>query len=166
MQVKFNLINRFKVDEPDFFEPGFRTVVVENILLKTRFDVHLDEVSGEHTPTNEDLVSNGEKGKPDICCIGIHKLIHDGVFVDKFSLHDGAYTDESCLRGQLWSEWASMWKWNGFQPLDKIKEYFGAQVALYFAWLGFYTHMLIPASIFGIICLVYGWVMMYNSRAR
>lgn len=60
--------------------------MVENILLKTRFDVHLDEVSGEQTPVDDG--SNGEKGKPDICCIGIHKLIHDGVFVDKFSLHD------------------------------------------------------------------------------
>ncbi|XP_063707781.1 anoctamin-4-like [Culicoides brevitarsis] len=154
----------FNDDEPDFFKPGFRTVVVENILLKTRFDVRLDEVSGDTTPTNSPMDEHCEKGKPDICCVGIQKLIHDGVFVDRFSLHDGSHDDESTLRGQLWNEWASLWKWNGFQPLDKIKEYFGAQVALYFAWLGFYTHMLIPASIAGIICLAYGWSMMYKSR--
>lgn len=85
--LKLRFIHRFDDDEPDFFKPGFRTVVVENILLKTRFDVRLDEVSGEQTPTIEEL-TNGEKGKPDIFSIGIHKLIHDGVFVDKFSLHD------------------------------------------------------------------------------
>lgn len=91
MQIEHNLLYdyRFNDDEPDFFEPGFRTVVVENILLKTRFDVRLDELSGENTPLDEEVgTSSGEKGKPDICCVGIHKLIHDGVFVDKFSLHD------------------------------------------------------------------------------
>lgn len=42
------------------------------------------------------------------------------------------------------------------QPLDYIREYFGVQIAIYFAWLGFYTYMLIPASIFGVICFCYG----------
>lgn len=53
-------------------------------------------------------------------------------------------------------EWASVSKLIKFQPIDEIKDYFGAKFALYFAWLGFYTHMLIPASFIGIICLVYG----------
>ncbi|KAI8124169.1 Anoctamin-2 [Lucilia cuprina] len=48
------------------------------------------------------------------------------------------------------------------QPLDSIKEYFGAKVALYFAWLGFYTHMLIPVSIIGILFFIYGFVT-WNS---
>lgn len=44
-----------------------------------------------------------------------------------------------------------------FQPLDQIKSYFGVKFGLYFAWLGFYTLMLIPASIVGVLCTVYGW---------
>ncbi|EEB20526.1 conserved hypothetical protein [Pediculus humanus corporis] len=46
-----------------------------------------------------------------------------------------------------------------------IKDYFGVKYALYFAWLGFYTHMLIPASIVGLICFFfYGWITLnYNT---
>lgn len=89
-KLPYNVVNiyRFDDDQPDFFKPGFRAVVVENILLKTRFDVRLDEISGETTPTSDGATSNEDKGKPDICCVGIQKLIHDGVFVDRFSLHD------------------------------------------------------------------------------
>lgn len=42
------------------------------------------------------------------------------------------------------------------QPLDKIKEYFGTKVALYFAWMGFYSYMLIPLSILSIVYCLYG----------
>lgn len=42
-----------------------------------------------------------------------------------------------------------------FQPIDEIKDYFGVQFALYFAWLGFYTYMLLPASFVGILCVIY-----------
>lgn len=49
-----------------------------------------------------------------------------------------------------------------FQPIDEIKDYFGVKFALYFTWLGFYTHMLIPAAIIGLLCLIYG-VITVNS---
>ena len=42
------------------------------------------------------------------------------------------------------------------QPLDTVREYFGVNFAMYFAWLGFYTYMLIPASIVGLLCFFYG----------
>ena len=28
-----------------------------------------------------------------------------------------------------------------FQPIDAVRDYYGVKVALYFAWLGFYTSM-------------------------
>ncbi len=43
-----------------------------------------------------------------------------------------------------------------YQPIPAIKEYFGEKVALYFAWLGFYTTLLLPAAIVGFICFLYG----------
>jgi len=52
------------------------------------------------------------------------------------------------------------------QPLDYIKEYFGTKFGLYFAWLGFYTHMLIPAAVFGLICFFYGLATMYSNTHR
>ena len=42
------------------------------------------------------------------------------------------------------------------QPLDEIKVYFGEKVALYFAFIGFYTNWLIPFSIVGLVVMVYG----------
>lgn len=44
------------------------------------------------------------------------------------------------------------------QPLDQIKDYFGIKIALYFAWLGHYTDMLIPVSLFGMVSLIFGWI--------
>lgn len=37
-----------------------------------------------------------------------------------------------------------------------FRKYFGEKIGLYFAWLGVYTQMLIPASIVGIIVFLYG----------
>lgn len=57
-----------------------------------------------------------------------------------------------------------MKKWRKAQPLDEIKNYFGAQIALYYAWLGLYTKMLVLPSIIGVICIIYGWFKMDTSQ--
>ena len=75
-------------------------------------------------------------------------------------------------RKLLSQEWASLWKWYKFQPLDEIRcnrrrrnrlyklnvtsnwfsrDYFGVKLGFYFAWLGYYTVMLIPPSLVGTI---------------
>lgn len=38
----------------------------------------------------------------------------------------------------------------------QCRKYFGEKIGLYFAWLGVYTQMLIPASIVGVIVFLYG----------
>uniref|UniRef100_A0A8B9GZ81 Anoctamin n=1 Tax=Astyanax mexicanus TaxID=7994 RepID=A0A8B9GZ81_ASTMX len=43
-------------------------------------------------------------------------------------------------------------------PIGLIRKYFGEKIGLYFAWLGIYTQMLIPASIVGVIVFLYGCV--------
>jgi len=40
------------------------------------------------------------------------------------------------------------------------RKYFGEKIAIYFAWLGLYTTMLIPASIFGVAAFLYGLITM------
>lgn len=42
------------------------------------------------------------------------------------------------------------------QPLWLIRRYFGEKVALYFAWLGFYTKCLYAPAIVGLLCFMYG----------
>ena len=45
---------------------------------------------------------------------------------------------------------------NCLSNLDAVRDYFGVKVALYFAWLGFYTNLLIIPSIVGLLCFLYG----------
>jgi anoctamin-4 len=60
----------------------------------------------------------------------------------------------------LYLEWARPGRWYKKQPLWLIRKYFGDKIALYFAWLGFYTEMLIPAAVVGLLCFCYGLLSM------
>ncbi|XP_075923859.1 anoctamin-5-like, partial [Petromyzon marinus] len=59
-------------------------------------------------------------------------------------------------RNTLRREWARAGRSFKEQPLDLVRSYFGEQVGLYFAWLGFYTKMLIFAAIVGLISFFFG----------
>ena len=43
-----------------------------------------------------------------------------------------------------------------------LRDYYGERIALYFAWLEFYTLMLVPVSIIGIAIFIYG-VSLWNN---
>eukprot|EP00794_Sanderia_malayensis_P008843 gene8843-9791_t len=98
--------------------------------------------------------------------IGIDSLVHKGGFVAQYPLHDGRLhesTDEAQNdRHRLHNDWAQMKRIFKYQPIPAIKEYFGEKVALYFAWLGFYTMLLLPAAIVGFICFLYGVGSAFN----
>lgn len=49
---------------------------------------------------------------------------------------------------ELRNKW--VFSWIDYQPLDKICNYFGIKIALYFSWLGFYTQALIVPALLGI----------------
>ncbi|RXN09471.1 anoctamin-1-like isoform X4 [Labeo rohita] len=61
-------------------------------------------------------------------------------------------------RKLLYEEWASYSVFYKYQPIGLIRKYFGEKIGLYFAWLGIYTQMLIPASLVGVIVFLYGCV--------
>ena len=48
-----------------------------------------------------------------------------------------------------------------YQPIDEVRDYFGDEVALYFAWLGIYTRMLFPNTVFGL--LVFGVQVLWTD---
>nr|XP_033784024.1 anoctamin-1 isoform X2 [Geotrypetes seraphini] len=91
--------------------------------------------------------------------MGITSLLANGVYSAAYPLHDGDYEGENVElndRKLLCEEWASYGAFYKYQPIDLVRKYFGEKIGLYFAWLGVYTQMLIPASIVGIIVFLYG----------
>ncbi|ERL93937.1 hypothetical protein D910_11223 [Dendroctonus ponderosae] len=128
----------FDVDSPDFFSDSVKITVASYILEREKFG-----------PEDQDK--------------GIKQLIADGTYKAAYPLHDGEIDDAGSKRHLLFHEWASISKCIKFQPIDDIKDYFGVKLALYFTWLGFYTHMLIPASIVGILCLLYGAFTLHSD---
>nr|XP_004654301.1 anoctamin-1 isoform X1 [Jaculus jaculus] len=91
--------------------------------------------------------------------MGITSLLANGVYSAAYPLHDGDYEGENVEfndRKLLYEEWASYGVFYKYQPIDLVRKYFGEKIGLYFAWLGAYTQMLIPASIVGVIVFLYG----------
>ncbi|XP_008215745.1 anoctamin-5 isoform X1 [Nasonia vitripennis] len=97
-------------------------------------------------------------------CEGIQRLLAAGVYSAAYPLHDGTIKQKGSTRALLYEEWGDTKKWVKLQPLDTIREYFGINFAMYFAWLGFYTYMLIPASIAGLLCFFYGLIGMNSNQ--
>ncbi|KAI5725304.1 hypothetical protein M8J77_013668 [Diaphorina citri] len=134
----------FDEENSDFLSPPSRSLIIDFILSRQSF-----------TANNKDL-SN----------VGIQRLIEDGIYKAAYPLHDGDWATgdpEKSLRYSLYKEWAHLRNWIKNQPADQIKEYLGVKCAFYFVWLGFYTHMLIPASILGLTVFLYGVFTLNND---
>ncbi|XP_052821331.1 anoctamin-7-like isoform X2 [Mya arenaria] len=119
-----------------------------------------------------EILATAAYGKRKRAEIGIERLIEEDVYAAAFPLHDGPYElpkfckldpDQLNPRQILYEYWASWGKWNKYQPLDHIREYFGEKIGIYFAWLGFYTAWLLPAAVVGVIVFLYGVFTMYDN---
>ncbi|CAF96277.1 unnamed protein product, partial [Tetraodon nigroviridis] len=73
------------------------------------------------------------------------------------------HVEEKNDRQVLHEEWARYSAFYKYQPIDLVRKYFGEKIGLYFAWLGVYTQLLIPASIVGIIVFGYGMATMNTN---
>jgi anoctamin-7 len=108
--------------------------------------------------------------------VGVRSLVDQGAFSAAFPLHDGDYRwppgrcpphDQLNARQILYQFWARWGKWYKYQPLDHIREYFGERIAIYFAWLGFYTGWLLPAALVGLVVFLYGlFTLDHNVSAQ
>ncbi|KAL4605003.1 anoctamin-7 [Arapaima gigas] len=107
--------------------------------------------------------------------VGIDRLVAEKVFTAAYPLHEGPFKMpegqvDPCslsLRQILFHYWARWACWRKYQPLDHIREYFGEKIALYFAWLGFYTGWLLPAAIAGLLIFLFGiWLMNTDVPAK
>lgn len=135
----------FDEENSEFLCPPTRSLIVDFILSRQSF-----------TANNKDLTK-----------VGIQRLIEDDIYKAAYPLHDGDWSkcepDKTSLRYNLYQEWAHLRNWIKNQPADQIKEYLGVKCAFYFIWLGFYTHMLIPASIAGFLVFMYGVFTLNND---
>ncbi|XP_036618889.1 anoctamin-9 isoform X2 [Trichosurus vulpecula] len=83
-------------------------------------------------------------------------LRKDHVFEAKFALHER----EEFLQNN-WAQWRDIFQ---KQPINNIRDYFGEKVALYFAWLGWYTVMLVPAAVAGLLVFLSGFSLFHASQ--
>ncbi|XP_057408899.1 anoctamin-1 isoform X8 [Balaenoptera acutorostrata] len=144
-------------DKDSFFDSKTRSTIVYEILKRTTCTkAKYSMGQGEGRKKDSALLSKRRKcGK-----YGITSLLANGVYSAAYPLHDGDYEGENVEfndRKLLYEEWASYGVFYKYQPIDLVRKYFGEKIGLYFAWLGVYTQMLIPASMVGIIVFLYGW---------
>ncbi|XP_019934199.2 anoctamin-5 isoform X1 [Paralichthys olivaceus] len=130
-------------DKETFFPPSTRNRIVYYILSRC---LYLREECGD-------------KDKK-----GIKRLLNNGTYTAAFPLHDSRYwsrsRDAHCEseRYSLYKHWARFLFFFKEQPLNLVRKYYGEKIGIYFAWLGFYTEMLLFAAVVGTICFVYGFL--------
>uniref|UniRef100_A0A8D0CD79 Anoctamin n=1 Tax=Salvator merianae TaxID=96440 RepID=A0A8D0CD79_SALMN len=127
-------------DKDTFFNPATRSRIVHFILCRGVYAVR----------------DNVKK-------FGINKLLDSGIYKAAFPLHDSRLShpsqDPGCTneRYLLYREWAHPRNIFKCQPLDLVRKYYGEKIGIYFAWLGFYTRMLVLAAVVGLGCFLYGY---------
>ncbi|XP_012665965.2 anoctamin-1 isoform X1 [Otolemur garnettii] len=143
-------------DKDSFFDSKTRSTIVYEILKRTTCTkAKYSMGQGEGRKKDSALLSKRRKCGQ----YGITSLLANGVYSAAYPLHDGDYEGENVEfndRKLLYEEWARYGVFYKYQPIDLIRKYFGEKIGLYFAWLGVYTQMLIPASVVGIIVFLYG----------
>lgn len=151
-QFRTNKLERFLGHEnkDTFFKTTQRHQVLYEILARTPYGV----------------VKRGE--------VGIDRLLSEKAFSAAYPLHEGPYEmpegpvdpESLSLRQILHRYWARWACWRNYQPLDHIREYYGEKIALYFAWLGFYTGWLLPAAVVGTLVFLFGiWLAVTDVPA-
>ena len=95
--------------------------------------------------------------------IGIRRMVMEGAVENFYPLHDGFHRNKSSMQPdppsyRMWlhENWAAFGNMFKIQPLDQIRNYFGEKVALYFAFMGFYTNWLIAFSLLGVAVMIFG----------
>ncbi|KFR16662.1 Anoctamin-9, partial [Opisthocomus hoazin] len=87
----------------------------------------------------------------------LRDLMKEKVFEATFPLHEKEEVRE--FLKEKWARWRDIFRQ---QPIEKIRCYFGEKVALYFAWLGWYTYLLGFAAVVGLVVFVAG-ITGFNS---
>ncbi|XP_029373757.1 anoctamin-7 isoform X2 [Echeneis naucrates] len=158
---------------PDYFTCQFRTNKLQRFLGSDNKETFF-KTTQRHQVVYE-ILARTQYGSLKKGEVGIDRLLSEQVFTAAYPLHEGGFQlptylvppESLSLRQILYGYWAQWSCWRRYQPLDHIREYFGEKIALYFAWLGFYSGWLLPASLFGTVIFLLGfWFMANDVPAR
>ncbi|KAI9531133.1 hypothetical protein NQZ68_000628 [Dissostichus eleginoides] len=157
----------------DYYTCAFRKSKMNRFLGCDNHDTYFTNTQ-RHRVVYE-ILARTVYGKRKRAEVGVDRLVNEGVYTAAFPLHEGSFKlpkyeirpDELNQRQILHHYWSRWCKWYKYQPLDHIREYFGEKIALYFAWLGFYTAWLLPAAVIGTLVFVSGVMSMgTNTPAK
>ncbi|XP_071950659.1 anoctamin-7-like isoform X2 [Antedon mediterranea] len=145
------------IDNPDtFFRPAIRAILVDSMLINLKAE---------------------KRDKDSMRRQGLPFMLMKGAYEDGFVLHEESpfeYLDDEeeaelkateakipfdpklDPREDLQRTWVKFFK---FQPMWKIRNYFGEKVALYFAWIGCMTTMLWLPVLLGVALWIYGLLL-------
>uniref|UniRef100_A0A4X2L7R0 Anoctamin n=1 Tax=Vombatus ursinus TaxID=29139 RepID=A0A4X2L7R0_VOMUR len=153
----------------DFYTCAFRRSKLSKFLGSDSPDSYFSNTQ-RHRVVAE-ILARTMYGKRKHAEMGIARLLAEGVYTAAFPLHEGPFElpgyhvpgADLNPRQLLYAYWARWCCWHKYQPLDHVREYFGEKVAIYFAWLGFYTAWLLPAAIVGTLVFLSGLLTMASA---
>lgn len=140
-------------DRESFFTNSERSLIAFEFLQRAKYPEDEDRETLKHGVNG--LINRGIYE----ACFPLHELPSQKVKNKNLRFFDGSDID----RRRLIETWASWGKMFYYQPLDVVRRYFGEKIAIYFAWLGYYTGMLVPAAIIGLAVFIYS-VLTFNDH--
>ncbi|EYC12594.1 hypothetical protein Y032_0046g1314 [Ancylostoma ceylanicum] len=158
-----------------FFTSAQRDMLTHEILTQIDISRELGEAEQREAGTDEESQQSVIDEEP-LKRKGLQYLRMENSYEDSFILHEPSKEEpyfrkmrensfvtylelmqeiEKDPRKKLSDLWSSFFR---FQPLGAIREYFGEQIAFYFAWQGTFLTMLWPATLLGLAVFVFGFI--------
>ncbi|CAG2219297.1 ANO4 [Mytilus edulis] len=174
----FELSKDIIQDEPNYFTAPFNRDRVDQFIIKDKdtFFTNAQRSRIVYEILARTWFEHDKKGKKRI---GVSNMVNNGSYTAAFPLHDGRYLSEHSILASGKDNDRHMYKinyhcsccmkraklsWYKYQPLDHVRTYFGEKIAIYFAWLGYYTSALFPAAALGLAVFIFGLATFMDDK--
>ncbi|CAJ0942649.1 unnamed protein product, partial [Mesorhabditis belari] len=176
-------------DHTKFFSSAQRSLLTHQILKEIDISKQLDGFGAEEKHHKRSKEENNSLsftetilGEKPLTRKGLLYLLMNEAYEDSFMLHEPSEEEpyfremknrnvvdylqmlseiEDDPRKKLGKQWT---RWFKFQPINRIRDYFGEQIAFYFAWQGTFITVLWVATIVGLLSFTYGLVKSINEN--